>query len=369
MKIKLKKKNIFIIFWNLGIGGIQRKVVDLTNYCSSGKYKNYRFHILLRDRTAFRMDNQINRTTAKIYYRPQYFNGKIHIPFTLYMLWKAYHLKPVTLLTFLDYTSFLSIIVVKILFWRNIRIVLNEDILTSPYVKSTLKRYLIKLFYPIADKIISPTLASKNDLVNNFSIPENKITVVPNWTLMFSRKKRQKPVFDLLYAGRFDEQKNLLFLLQVIKNLIKKLPEIKTCFIGDGTQRIQMQKFVKDNHLSQNVLLKKGIYNMSPYFQKVKIFTMSSLYEGMPVVLLEAMAAKKPVVVTRFPGVDEYLINKKTAFIENDIESYSKRIIDLLESDRLRNKIGNNAYMDIRKNFSEKPINEYISILMGKQDS
>lgn len=366
MNSKLKNRNIFIVFWNLGIGGIQRKIVDLTNYCSTGEYNNCRFHVLLRDKTTFRMDSQINRKTSKIYYRPQFFNGKIHIPFTLYMIWKAFRLKPITLLTFLDYTSFLSIIAAKIIFWRKIRIVLNEDILTSPYVNSPIKWHLIKFFYPIADKIISPTLASKNDLVSNFSIPENKITVVPNWTLMFNRNMRQKSIFDLFYAGRFDEQKNLLFLLQVIKKLKNKLPDIKACFIGDGTQKQLMKRFISDNYLSQNVLIKKGITNLSAYFQKTKIFAMSSLYEGMPVVLLEAMAAKRTVIVTRFPGVSEYLINKKTAFIEDDLESYSKRIIQLLKSDSLRDKIGNNAYIDVREKYSEKPINKYISVLLGE---
>ncbi|MCL5797603.1 MAG: glycosyltransferase [Patescibacteria group bacterium] len=359
-----KITNVLIVFWNFGIGGIQKKIVDMSHYCKNGRYKNCRFHILLRDKTRFRMDNQLDNSNSKIYYRPQFFNGKLHIPFTLYMIWKIFSLKPTTLLTFLDYTSFLSIIAAKVLFWQKTRIVLNEDILTSPYVDSKIKWYLIPFFYPIADVIISPTHASKDDLVNNFSVPKNKIVVIPNWTLMRIGKLGAKPELDLLYAGRFDKQKNLLFLLNVIKNVKADIPDIKTCFIGDGKQKEEVLQFIKNNHLETNVQIKNGVQNLSPFFRNVKIFAMSSDYEGMPVVLMEAMAAGLCAVVKRCPGSNDYLLNGKTAFIENTISGYAHRVKLLLRNPNLRTKIGKNAQNDVKKYYSEKAISKYLKTLL-----
>lgn len=364
MNNETKTTNVLIVFWNFGIGGIQKKIVDMSRYCKNGRYKNCRFHILLRDKTKFRMDNQLENSNSKIYYRPQFFGGKLHIPFTLYMIWKIYRLKPVTLLTFLDYTSFLSIIAAKIIFWQKIRLVLNEDILTSPYVDSKIKRYLIPFFYPIADIIISPTKASKYDLVKNFSVPENKITVIPNWTLMPIDNSVTKPEFDLMYAGRFDKQKNLLFLLNVIKKVKADIPGIKTCFIGNGTQKKEILQFIKDNRLETNAIIKNGVQNLLPFFRNVKIFTMSSDYEGMPVVLMEAMAAGLCAVVKGCPGSNEYLSTGKTAFIENTVSGYAHRVKILLRNPNLRTKIGKNAQNDVNKHYSEKAISKYLKTLL-----
>jgi glycosyltransferase involved in cell wall biosynthesis len=181
---------------------------------------------------------------------------------------------------------------------------------------------------------------------------------------MFANKHKVKPVFDLLYAGRFDKQKNLFFLLKVIKQVKDRIPNLKVCFIGDGSQKNEMQKFIQDNHLGENVIIKKGVYNLSSYFRKVKIFTMCSIYEGMPVVLLEAMAAKLSVVTKKCPGSDEYLVNGKTAFIEDNIDDYSNRVETLLKQPNLRRKIGNNASRYVKTHFSENEILKYIEVLL-----
>ena len=365
MKENSPSINIAIIFWHLGIGGVQRKIVDLSHFLDSPKYKLIKLHIILRDKTPFRMDKLINTETTKIYYIPKWFNGKIRPPFSLYALIKTFQIRPDTLLTFLDFASFFCLVIRKILFWRKIKVVLNEDSFTSSFTTSPVRRFLLKKLYPYADTIISPTLASRNDLVKNFQVPQEKTVVVSNWTLNSQVKMVKKSfLFDLLFAGRFDPQKNLLFLLKAVMKIKKKIPTIKACLIGDGEQKQLLKSFINSHHLQKNVFLIDGSYDLSESFLKSKIFTLTSDYEGMPIVLLEAMASKMAVVVRRFPGIEEYFINGKTGFIENNINDYCERIIQVLNSESLRIKLGNNAYTYIRKNFSTDVIQKYFNLLL-----
>lgn len=356
--------NILIFFWHFGIGGVQRKIVDLTHFNPEKKFRPVKYHIIIRDKNAFRLDSQINPQNTKIYYRPVLFNGRFKFPLELFFLIKTLQIRPVTILTFLDYASIMIIMISKILFFLKIRIILNEDTLTSPFVTSRVNDFLIKLFYPQADIIVSPTSTSKMDLVNNYSIAENKIRVVYNWTLKNPPVQKHLSVYDLLYMGRFDKQKNLIFLLKSVLIIKKQISHIKICLIGEGKQKRKLMNFIKKNKLTKNVIIRKSTPQVGNYFNSAKIFTMVSSYEGMPVALLEAMAFRMAIVLRKFPGLDEYFQNGKNGFVETELNDYADKIIFLLKNDQLRKRMGNYNHYYVKKYFSENMIKKYKKFLL-----
>ena len=216
-------ETLMIIFWNLGIGGVQRKIMDIIKYVESeGKYRKVRLHLIIRDRTPFSLDESKTYSRTQVHYFPESIKTTSRFLFPLFVLWKIVIIKPKSILTFFNMASVYTIAATRLLFWRNIKVILNEDILTSRDVTSRARRMLIKFFYPLAHRIISPTVTLKNDLVKNFGIDQAKIIVIPNWTTVKKGKSRLHKKFDLLFIGRFTKQKNIPFLLRAIKKMQKK---------------------------------------------------------------------------------------------------------------------------------------------------
>ncbi len=364
MKTRLPSvTTVMVIFWNLGMGGVQQKMMDFSWVAAQEPSPEIWFHYVLRDRPKFRLDREINLKQTVLHYRPGIQNGIFHMPFSLFVLWQAYILRPAVLLAFLDHASFLAILSAKILFWRRIRVVLNEDTFTSQFTTSWLKRKFISALYPCADIIMSPTNASKKDLVRIFRIPSEKITIMPNWTL----QKEQKPMvrkYDFLYIGRFAKQKNLFFLLDVLSDLIKYDASISLCLVGDGPEKNVLINEVRARHLSRNVTIRPPSNQISSYMRQSRIFVLSSHYEGMPVALLEAMAMGLPVISRSYPGISEYLTHGKTGLIARTKREFVHHARYLLDHPRTRAAFQKRGIRDIRNRFSYNTLQKYIETML-----
>jgi glycosyltransferase involved in cell wall biosynthesis len=364
-KLKSKKEYLVFVFFNLGIGGVQRKIVDICEYINRQRiYKDVDIHIILRDKTKFNLLKQVNYDNVYIHFRPSWLNGRIRVIFPVFIIWKMFTIKPKSVLSFLVMSSVYSLISAKLLFWLNIHVVINEDTYTSIKLESRLKKWFLKIFYPQANMIISPTQAAKTDLINKFAIKANKIIVIPNWTGLNQIPKLITPKYDLMFAGRFTKQKNLMYLLKAVKKIKKDFPKIKTILVGEGEDEEKIRKYILENKLTSNIKIIPTSHQISKLLLSSQIFTLTSEYEGMSVVLLEAMALKTPIIVSNFPGVNEYLIPKKTGYIESGLKNYTKRIISLLKSKKDRDRISNNAYIYVKMHHSPAIIGKYLSLLL-----
>lgn len=359
-------KKIIICFGNLGIGGIQTKIVSLSEYLLRTRGDMIQIHLVLRDTPGFNLERQLHIPNVTIHHRPQFRFGFIHFPFTFYYPWKVVTIQPDVILSFFDYLSSLSVISSRLLFWKKIRVVLNEDILSSAVSRSMFHKFLICTFYPLADHVIVPTRAVQQDLITRFGIPETKTIVVPNWTLASPGVQSSYKPFDLLYVGRFEKQKNLLFLLRAVRLLIVRRPALKLGLVGEGSQLQKIQDYIRRYHVSRNVIVRDSNPNISRYLDQTKIFVLSSHFEGMPVALLEAMAHNCPTITTRFPGVAEFLIHGKTGFITDSLHEFAQRIQFLLAHPVRRRRMGLTAHALVRTQFSKIPLRNFVRVLINE---
>ena len=358
-------KKIIICFGNLGIGGIQTKIVSISKYLLRTQGDTIRIHLVLRDTPAFNLEHLINLPNVIIHHRPKFRLGIIHVPFTLYYPWKIITIRPDVILSFFDYLSSLSIISSWLLFWKKIRIILNEDILSSAQSRSLFHKFLIHTFYPLADRIIVPTRTEKRDLVTHFGIPETKIVVIANWTQMTKGARVGHKIYDLVFIGRLEKQKNLLFLLRAMRLLLVWRPGLKLCLVGEGSEKQNLQTYMKHYHLSRNVTLHNSSHHVSVYIDQSKLFVLSSHFEGMPVALLEVMARDCPVVAMRYPGISELLIHGKTGLIADSMNEFVEDIRFLLTHPKQRLQMGEAAGIQVRTHFSRIPLRHYVRVLIN----
>ncbi|XWN37475.1 MAG: glycosyltransferase [Balneola sp.] len=176
------------------------------------------------------------------------------------------------------------------------------------------------ILYRFADRILVNSVGSKNELTKATYLSENSISILPNPVDVDGiREKAEEDLQEqidsflqdtpyiisigrLQYAKAFD---NLIRAFKKADNLDKKL-----IILGEGKLRDELQNLIDSENLSDKVLLAGHMENPYPIISNSRLFVLSSRYEGMPNVLLEAFILMKPIVSTDCPsGPRELLRN------------------------------------------------------------
>lgn len=105
--------------------------------------------------------------------------------------------------------------------------------------------------------------------------------------------------------GRLVPVKGYDILLRAAPRMVARVPNLKILLVGDGPQRPRLASLARDLGIAAHVLLPGHCADVRPYLRRMDVFVLPSLAEGLPLALLEAMAAGRPVVVTRVGGMPE----------------------------------------------------------------
>ncbi len=146
------------------------------------------------------------------------------------------------------------------------------------------------------------------------------------------RKKENYRKEDIVLAhiGRFSKEKNQLFLLDMIKELQKENKNYRLLLIGSGEYERALKEKIRENHLEKVVKMKKPINNVHEYLQAIDLLLLPSLFEGLPVIGVEAQAAGVPFVLSDVV-TKEVKINDNVYFLslKEDASFWAKQIINI----------------------------------------
>ena len=154
----------------------------------------------------------------------------------------------------------------------------------------------------------------------------------------------------LLYAGTIDERKNVLDLLRALSMVRQRIPAVQLRVAGRTTSppyAEKVQRFVAEQGLTSNVTF-LGLLDKEQLLQeyaRCSAVVLASRQETMPMAVIEAMAAAKPVVATRVGGVSELVEDGNSGYTvaPGDVEGMARRILELLDSAPLRWRMGERA--------------------------
>lgn len=134
----------------------------------------------------------------------------------------------------------------------------------------------------------------------------------------------------------------------------KNNESIAFVIIGDGPERANLEKSIRESGLEHRVFLLGNIPDAKKYLPAFDIFVLPSLKEGFPFALIEAMAAKLPVIATRVGAVPEIINDGKNGFIveSGHPEQIVARLREILVNDYLRKELGIQAHQTVLFNFS-----------------
>jgi glycosyltransferase involved in cell wall biosynthesis len=258
-------------------------------------------------------------------------------------------------------------VVTKIIFWKKIRFVISEDVVTShAYHRGDFTEKMNKQIPSVfshADAIIAPAQHVVYDLVKRYHIPKHLIHVLPNWTMLHGAPKAKSQTVDCVYIGRLAKEKRLPLLLSLITRIRKQLPDISLLIMGQGEEQQMIRRIIKTTNLRNNVTIVKPNPNVTHTLARAKLAVFTSESEGSPHFLVEAMAMGLPVVALYFRGVEEIIANNKSGFICYNQAQFIRAVTTLLTNPRLRKSMGDYGKTIVDKRYAVSNINKYIDLL------
>jgi len=148
-------------------------------------------------------------------------------------------------------------------------------------------------------------------------------------------------------------QKSPRDFIMIAKEVINAVPQSRFLIVGDGILRDDIERMILKYELKEKVILAGWRTDIAKVLASFDVFTLVSLWEGMPISVLEAMAAGKPAVVTDTGGIREVIKNGENGFLVpvHDKKSAAKQIISLLKDASLRQEVGEKARSSIKGRF------------------
>lgn len=147
----------------------------------------------------------------------------------------------------------------------------------------------------------------------------------------------------------FKPQKSPLDFIKLAGVVAKDFPNVKFILVGDGVLRKKISALINKLNLKDRVILTGWRDDVASILSCLDVFVLTSLWEGVPIAVLEAMAAGLAVIATDTGGVGEVVLDGKTGYLvkPHDIQALHKRLEELLMKPYLRNEFGRLASLSL----------------------
>jgi glycosyltransferase involved in cell wall biosynthesis len=154
-------------------------------------------------------------------------------------------------------------------------------------------------------------------------------------------------------------------LIEAARLVLPHVPDARFVIAGEGELRPALEKQIRDHHLEKHVVLAGFRPDVLSLHKAFDIFAMSSVTEGLGTSLLDAMAARKPVVATTAGGIPEVVVDQETGFLvpPRDHDAMADAIVRLLNDEHLRRRMGEAGRARAESHFSaERMVKETLRV-------
>ena len=255
--------------------------------------------------------------------------------------------------------------------------VIDEFKLTTTLIPKTgtiVPEYKREYYKPDQDinyNVISITDFTKRYLIDEYKIPEEKVELIYQGTEVdkFTKNNDQNLEAQSRYklpenaapvlgsVGSFEERKGQMVLLESIDKIKSVLPDVHLMLVGDGPDEEKLKARVKEMNLQDNVSFFPFTSEPQFIFEKLDILVLSSLYkEGLPNVILEAMAMELPVVSSKLAGVPEVVVDGETGYMTEpgNADEIAKAVEKIFSDKENYKKMAMNARKLMASKFDKK---------------
>jgi len=361
-----KRKNIVVFIPSIEGGGVEKNLFLIINFLVK---KNINIYLITANHESRKKFNKKITIMSPSNKSSNHFSRYKKYFYCLLLLIKFLIKNNYTVLSF--QANIYAILIAKIL---NKKIIIRSNSSPSGWSKNLLKKTIYRLLFKLADKIIVNSKDFANQMYDQFQIkcdviynPLNKIEIIKKSKENFYNNLlyRNKKFFKIITVGRFVDQKDHLTLLKAFQIIYKKI-NAKLVLVGQGINKKEYLQFIKSNNLEDHVFILE--FNNNPYkiINNSDLFVLSSKYEGLPNVLLEAMTLKKFIISTNCPtGPREILMNGKFGFLFKigDYKNLSNLILKYYYNQKKLNYKTQHGFKSLKRFDYNKNCLKYFKIL------
>lgn len=188
------------------------------------------------------------------------------------------------------------------------KIIASHHLDPGIHLKHKVRGNEIKFLYPKADKVVCVSKDIQKSLEKDYGV-DNAITIYNMLDIDYCVKKSHEELsvkyesifksgFVFINVGRLSYQKGQWFLLKSFKKVLSDYEDAKLCILGDGELKQDLLELVNELKLEKNVFFLGNQKNIFPFLKNSSCFVLSSILEGFPLTLIEALSTNIPVIST-----------------------------------------------------------------------
>lgn len=240
----------------------------------------------------------------------------------------------------------------------------GQQILDGEIFKSRAKKYLTQYLRKYCLKKFDMVVALTESDKEMWGL--QNILVIPNFSNIQQHGESSRENKVVISAGRLEYVKGYDRLISAWALVAKKHPDWQLEIWGEGSLRKCLQQQIDTLQLSSVVHLKGVSHNISEVYAHSSFFVMSSLYEGFPLVLVEAMNCGLPCVSFDITGANSIINDGENGLLVTDNDTYAlaDACMKLIEDKGLREKMGKQAYISSARFSKPKVMQKWLDLFV-----
>ncbi|MGB5530357.1 MAG: glycosyltransferase family 4 protein, partial [Ignavibacteriaceae bacterium] len=147
-------------------------------------------------------------------------------------------------------------------------------------------------------------------------------------------------------VSRLERQKGIKYLIIAMSTILAKYPNARLEIIGDGSLLNELKSLSINLNISNSVFFFGKFVDVKPFYNRMDVFVLSSIYEGFGIVLLEAMASGVPVIASNVDGIKEVVTNMKSGILvpPKNPEAIANAVVKIIENPLLSKNLIDEGY-------------------------
>ena len=177
-------------------------------------------------------------------------------------------------------------------------------------------------------------------------------------------------------VARLEEQKGLEYFIRALREVLSEFPDALFVVIGDGSLRSRLDGLIHQLGLKSKVLLLGQRNDMPGVYASLDLFVLASVDEGMPMTILEALAARRPVVATKVGAVDKLVMQEQTGLLvePRNVPALRDAMLRCLKNPSFARELGRKGEEHVRKSYSAEGmagnyLRIYRQVLLRRQET
>jgi len=240
---------------------------------------------------------------------------------------------------------------------RSILVTEHSDYPQHPSLLGRIRKWLIS---HNTNMTVAVSAAVQNVLLAQYRYPRRQVRVIRNGVDVGTIAERVVEIdkgavrkflgltSDVMVIGvvaNLRPEKGVTYLVEAMPTILQSVPQARLVLVGDGEKRSEIEALIHQLDLTDYVVLAGWQADVVPFLAAMDVFVLPSLFEGLGLSMLEAMAAGRPIVASGVGGILEVITDHQTGILvpPADVAALSEAIIQVLNNRELAKTLGQNA--------------------------